>query len=82
MAKFGRGVDGVIDGDPHETRLWHEFERASRGRRQMTWSKGLRDLLGLNDERTDESVAEDEIGDRSEALCQLAIQLLARRATG
>ena len=66
-----RILDGVIAGDSPDTRLWHEYEKASRGRRQMTWSKGLRDQLGLNDDRTDESIADEEIGDRSEALCQV-----------
>ena len=75
-------LDGGLAGDVDELRLWHEFEKASRGRRQLTWSRGLRDLLGLDDEQSDEEVAEAEAGDRQEALCQQVIQLFAFPATG
>jgi hypothetical protein len=42
---------------------WSEYERGSKGRRQSTWSRGLRDLLGLNDEKSDEEIAEEVHGD-------------------
>ena len=41
---------------------WHEYERASKGRRQVTWSRGLRDLLELEPEKSDEQVAAEEVG--------------------
>lgn len=51
----------VVDlGDADALDLWHEWEQVSRGRRQLTWSHGLRDLLGLDVERTDEEIAEDD----------------------
>jgi hypothetical protein len=34
---------GLID----DVELWNEWEQASHGRRQMTWSRGLRCVLGL-----------------------------------
>ena len=34
---------GLVD----DVELWNEWERASHGRRQMTWSRGLRTALGL-----------------------------------
>lgn len=37
--------------------IWQEWERASKGRRQLLWSNGLRALLGLDVERTDEEIA-------------------------
>lgn len=37
--------------------LWLEWERVSAGRLQMTWSRGMRDLLGIGDELTDEEIA-------------------------
>uniref|UniRef100_UPI0037CA0D74 hypothetical protein n=1 Tax=Ornithinimicrobium sufpigmenti TaxID=2508882 RepID=UPI0037CA0D74 len=40
--------------------IWGEWERSSHGRRQITWSGGFRDLLGLGAERTDEELAEDD----------------------
>jgi hypothetical protein len=43
--------------------IWSEWERASKGRRALTWSKGLRDqLLGDVDELTDEQLAEENDG--------------------
>jgi hypothetical protein len=43
---------------------WREWERVSKGRRALTWSVGLRDLLGLDAEASDEDlVEEDEHGD-------------------
>lgn len=41
---------------------WEEWEQASKGRRQLTWSKGLRELLGLRREKSDEEVASEEVG--------------------
>lgn len=66
-----RILDGVIAGDADELRLWHEFEKASKGRRQMTWSRGLRDRLGLDEPLSDQDIAETEAGDASDTLCQI-----------
>lgn len=68
-------LDGALAGDVDELRLWHEFEKASRGRRQLTWSRGLRALLGLDDEQSDEEVAEAEASTRQDQLCQLKVTL-------
>lgn len=62
-----RKVDGLrIDTrtgevlDDENLRIWHEWEKASKGRRQLTWSRGLRDLLGLNEEKSDDEIVEEE----------------------
>ena len=42
---------------------WWEWEQASDGRRQLTWSRGARDLrslAALGREATDEEIAEEE----------------------
>ena len=54
-------ADGIATGDADDLDLWHEYERASQGRRQLTWSQGLRDLAGLGEEQTDEEIAEETI---------------------
>lgn len=41
--------------------IWHEWERGSKGRRQMTWSTGLRDWLKFGPELTDQQLAEEAI---------------------
>lgn len=51
------------DGDADAGDLWHEWEQGSHGRRQMTWSQGLRARLGLAAEHSDEDVAAEEVGD-------------------
>jgi len=53
-------VNGLAD----EVDRWHEWEQASKGRRQMEWSRGRRDLrqwAGLGAEQTDEEIAEEEL---------------------
>lgn len=55
--EFGRsGEVDLLD-------LWHEYEQGSRGKRQCTWSQGLRDLLAVGAEQTDEDVAAEVLGD-------------------
>jgi hypothetical protein len=59
---FGILDDLILYGDAADAALWWEFERVSRGRRQMTWGRGTRDLLGIGLEQTDEAIAEEEVG--------------------
>lgn len=45
---------------------WWEWEAASQRRQQLTWSKGrhdLRKLAGMRQERSDEELAEDDLGE-------------------
>jgi hypothetical protein len=51
--------------------LWGEWEAASKGRRQMTWSRGLRDRLALAAERSDEDLAAEELGSADDDLVEL-----------
>lgn len=54
--------DFVATGDLSDLDLWHEYEKASRGRMQLTWSRGFRDYLRLEAEKTDEEIAAEELG--------------------
>jgi len=65
-------ADVVELGDADALRLWHEWEQASRGRRQLTWSQGLRKQLGLNAEQDDESIASEETGTNADDLLYLS----------
>jgi hypothetical protein len=51
-------------GDLGLLKLWHEYERDSHGRKQMAWSNGLRELMAIGPEKTDEEIAAEEAGDR------------------
>lgn len=42
-------------------RLWLEFEKATKGRRAIEWSRGLRDELQLGEELTDEELAQEDV---------------------
>lgn len=57
LADFG--TDGLVD----DLDLWHEFERATRGKSALRWGRGLRALLLPDeDEQTDEEIAAAEVG--------------------
>lgn len=46
-------------GDKRARALWAEHAQAMRGKRQLTWSRDIRDRLALGDERSDDAVAAD-----------------------
>lgn len=49
----------VEGGDaPRAEALWSEYVEATTGRRAITWSRGLRDLLSLDEDLTDDQVIE------------------------
>lgn len=48
--------------------LWGEWEAGSKGRRQIAWSKGFRDVVGLGVEVEDEEIAAEVAGDESDTV--------------
>jgi hypothetical protein len=67
---------GLLDdvehlGDADSLDAWHEWERGSKGKRQLTWSKGLRQMLGLLVEKTDEDVAAEVVGTADDDLLRI-----------
>jgi hypothetical protein len=61
----GRKPFEVLDdaiGTPHgnDRRLWEEYEQASRGKKQTHWSNGLRTMLGIDYDKSDEEIAISE----------------------
>ncbi len=61
-------LDRVQQGDADALDLWHEYEGGSKGKRQISWSNGLRQVLGLMAEQSDESIAAEEVGSRNDDL--------------
>jgi hypothetical protein len=62
-------LDDVLStGDADALDRWHEWEAASKNRRQLTWSQGLRERLRLRREKTDEDVAGEEAGTQDDDL--------------
>jgi len=46
-------------GDKKAGELWTEYANVVKGRHQLVWSRGLRDILGLGRDTTDEEIAEE-----------------------
>ena len=58
--------------DPQGVRLFREFSASFRGKRQLVWSRGLRDLLGV-DVLNDEEIATRHDED-AEIFCRLTVE--------
>lgn len=46
------------NGDIQARQIWKEYALTFKGRNQLVWSRGLRELLKMDKERTDEEIAE------------------------
>jgi hypothetical protein len=59
--------EALDQGDADAMDRWHEWEQATYGRKQLTWSgrrkdrPDVRTLAGLREERTDEEIASDDL---------------------
>jgi len=58
--------DVYENGDADSFDAWGEWERASKGKRALTWSRGLRARVGLDVEATDEEIAAAEVGSKDD----------------
>lgn len=66
--------DLVGSRSPADLALWHEFEQASRGRRQMTWAHGARELLIPDvEDLTDEEIAAQDLGSVDDSLVVIGL---------
>lgn len=52
----------AMQGNESDLRLWWKWEKKSHGHRQMTWSKGLREMFRLEPEKTDEELVNEDSG--------------------
>ena len=57
----------VAGGDADALDVWHAWEAGSKGKRALTWSRGLRARFGLGVEASDEDVAAVEVGTAADA---------------
>src|SRR5690606_4655308 len=53
--------DAINDGLADDFDRWFEWEHGSKGMRQLTWSRGLKERVGV-DEADDEEIAEEDEG--------------------
>ena len=61
----------IEDGDAEAAALWSEWETTSKGRKQMTWANGTREMLGLLREQSDEEIATEELGSTADDLAYI-----------
>lgn len=52
----------VLTGEAEAHELWHEWEAGSKGKRQIGWSKGLRERFVNEVELTDDEIVAQELG--------------------
>lgn len=65
-------MQGAINGEVRPLRLWWEWEQASKGRRQIAWSRGVRERFGLVEvEKSDDEIAAEAIGTERDALVHI-----------
>jgi len=62
---------GIGQGSADDLDLWHEWEKASKGKRALTYSRGLRAAAGLDVEASDEDIAAAEVGTEIDAGFQI-----------
>jgi hypothetical protein len=55
-------ADGLATGLADDLETWEQYERASHGRKQVTFSRGLRKRYRLAEEQTDEEIADEDLG--------------------
>ena len=58
-------------GNGRDAMLWKAFEKGTHGRRQLSWSRGLRDLVALGREESDEEIAGEVIGTEADSVLAL-----------
>lgn len=59
--------DLVETGEAESLRLWHEWETASKGKRQVGWSQGLRERFGVV-EVEDQAIVDEAVGTEQDDL--------------
>lgn len=55
-------LEHAAEGDPNAKRLWQEYEKAMTGKSAVRFSKGLRAHLEMDKAKTDDELAEEEVG--------------------
>jgi len=75
-------TDALDGGEVKDVALWQEYERATFGRKLITWTPGLRKkLLGLVEELDDQELAEAEVGGEVLAVLEQSAWKIVRRAS-
>lgn len=67
---FQIGHDLVENQAAEDRAIWDEWQKTAPGHRALSWSKGFRELFGLDEkEATDEEIAAEELGTKDDTVC-------------
>lgn len=75
-------LDAYGAGDLHAGQLWQDYRKVFKGSRQLVWSHGLRALVGLGPDVSDEDLAAAEPEQHVIVRQLLKVEWLAVRAVG
>lgn len=64
-------LDAAGSGERFALHLWWTYERVTKGRRCIEWSRGLRDSLGIGAEVKDEDIVTDDDTTEDTFLCRI-----------
>lgn len=68
LAEIGKGLADDVE-------RWEQLEESINEHRMITWSRGLRSIVGIGaDEKTDEEIAAEEVGTKDDTLVFLGRQ--------
>lgn len=62
LTPFQLGAYAAKTGDMDALEAWQEYAQYTHGKKQLTWSRGLRELVELDPEQSDEEIASKEFG--------------------
>lgn len=64
-------LEYAVGGDDTMAAVWAEYEQGMIGRRTIAWSKGLRDLVGLDAEKTEQEAADQETSTKEDTVLSM-----------
>lgn len=74
-------LEYAVGGDDTMAGLWAEYEQGMTGRRTIAWSKGLRDAVGLDVEKTEQEAADEELSTEDDTVISMTARSWLRLAS-
>ena len=71
-------LEGILAGSKADIMLFRDYAEAFKGARQLTWSRGLRELYGLRDAVSDDDASLDDPEERAPVIGVLPIHVFRR----
>ena len=71
-------LEGIVAGSKVDIMLFRDYAEAFKGARQLTWSRGLRELYGLREAVSDDDASLDDSDERAPVIGVLPIHVFRR----